>query len=196
MLDIVSYFNEKHGFAPPLNGQSTEEVNCVPHYDPGLLSISVLSTHKGLQLKETINDEWIDGPVESNIGVIWLGEAAARATDNRLKPGIHRVIYPRKAKTRLTIWYEVCTVEQLRNISGEKKEEVMASGMVTFENLPGSAPIAVRSGEKKLDFLRRVEMAHGLSSSKMGPPTYRLKNHYFAYPNPPQEKRRSKCVIS
>ena len=85
MLDIVSYFNKKNGFKPPTAGQTTKEVNCVPHYDPGLLSISILSTHEGLQLKDMITDEWIDGPLESNMGVIWLGEAAARVTDNRLK---------------------------------------------------------------------------------------------------------------
>ena len=181
MLDIVSYFNEKSGFEPPQNGQSTEEVNCVPHYDPGLFSISILSTHEGLQLKNMVDDQWVDGPLEPNMGVIWLGEAAARVTDNRLKPGIHRVIYPREAKTRLTIWYEVCTIEQLRNISDGKKEEIMAGGSVSFKNLPESTPIAVGSGEKKLDFLRRVEMAYGLSMSKAGPPFYRLEKHDLPY---------------
>ena len=133
-------------------------------------------------MKDRTTDQWIDGPLKPNIGVIWLGEAAARVTDNRLKPGIHRVVYPRKAKTRLTMWYEVCTIEQLRNISSEKKDEVMAGGTVIFKNLPGSAPITARSGEKNVKFSRHVEMAHGLSSSKMGPPTYRLENHYLSYP--------------
>jgi hypothetical protein len=70
MLDIVSYCNNKSGFQPPHNGQTTEEVNCAPHYDPGLLSISILSTHEGLQLKNMANDEWIDAPLKWNIGVI------------------------------------------------------------------------------------------------------------------------------
>ena len=182
MLDIVSYFNEKNGFEPPSNGQSTEEVNCVPHYDPGLLSISILSTYEGLQLKDMTTDEWIDGPLEPNIGVIWLGEAAARVSENRLKPGIHRVVYPREAKTRLTIWYEICTAEQLQSISTENKNEMMADGTVFFKNLPNASVITVRSGENKLDFLRRVEMAHGLSMSKMGPPIYRLPKHNVSYP--------------
>ncbi|CAF3467980.1 unnamed protein product [Rotaria socialis] len=85
---------KKCGFQPPQNEQSAEEVNCVPHYDPGLLSISILSTHEGLQLKNMTNNEWIDELLQPNIGVIWLGEAAYRTTQNRLKPGIHRVIYP------------------------------------------------------------------------------------------------------
>ena len=85
MLDIVSYFNEKSGFPPPHNGESTEKVNCVPHYDLGLLSISILSTHEGLQLKQMIRAEWIDGPLESSIGVIWLGERASRITKKSIK---------------------------------------------------------------------------------------------------------------
>ncbi|CAF0857680.1 unnamed protein product [Adineta ricciae] len=181
MLDIVSYFNKKNGFKAPENGESTEEVNCVPHYDPGLLSISILSTHEGLQLKDMRRNEWIDGPMESNVGVIWLGEAAVRATENRLKAGIHRVVYPQTAGIRLTMWYEVCTVEQLKNLSSKKQNEVMAAGNVVFRNLPGSKPIAVRNGETRLEFLRRVEMARGLSMSKSVSPHYKLDKHDISY---------------
>ena len=183
MLDIVSYFNNKHGFKSWLIKQTTNGVNCVPHYDPGLLSISILSTHEGLQLKNMTNDEWIDGPLESHIGVIWLGEAASRLTENRLKPGIHRVIYPQESKSRLTVWYELCTIAQLQSLSGEKKNERMEGGTVTFDNLPGAAPITVKPGEKKLDFLKRVEEAHGLSMSKVGPPRYQLPKYAISYPN-------------
>ncbi|CAF4520098.1 unnamed protein product [Rotaria sp. Silwood2] len=183
MLDIVSYFNNRSGFQPPKNGQTTEEVNCVSHYDPGLLSISILSTCEGLQLKDMTNDEWTDGPLEPNIGVIWLGEAASRITQNRLKPGIHRVIFPKKSKYRQTVWYEVCTIEQLKSISTEKKDELMADGSVTFDNLLGLAPITVLPGETKLEFLKRVEMAHGLSMSKVGPPHYVLEKHDISYPS-------------
>jgi hypothetical protein len=182
MLDIVSYFNNKSGFQPPQNGQTTKEVNCVPHYDPGLLSISILSTHEGLQLKDMTTNEWIDGPLEPKIGVIWLGEAASRVTQNRLQPGIHRVIYPQEPKCRLTIWYEVCTIGQLANIRPDKKDEIMADGIVTFENIPGSSPISVLPGEKKLQFLKRVEKAHGLSSSKTMTPIYILEKTAFSYP--------------
>ena len=182
MLDIVSYFNTKSVVHPISNGQTVEDVNCVPHYDPGLLSISILSTHEGLQLKNMTTNEWIDGPRASNIGVIWLGEAASRITQNRLKSGIHRVIYPQQPKCRLTVWYEVCTIEQLKSISAEQEDEPMDVGDVTFENLPGSAPITVLPGEKKLEFLRRVEMAYGLSSSKVGPPFYQLDKHAISYP--------------
>ena len=181
MLDIVCYFNNKNGFQPPHEGQTTEEVNCVPHYDPGLLSISILSTHEGLQLKNMINDEWIDGPLESNIGVIWLGEVAPRITENRLKPGIHRVVYPQESKYRLTVWYEICTTEQLRNISIDKEDEVMVAGTVVFKNLRVLNPFTVLFGESKLEFLQRIEMSYGLSASKMLPPDYQLEKHAIPY---------------
>ena len=182
MLDIVSYFNDKSGFQPPQNGESTEEVNCVPHFDPGLLSVSILSTHEGLQLKKMLNDEWIDGPLESNIGVIWLGERASRITENRLKAGIHRVIYPQESKHRLTIWYEICTTEQLKSVSDKKTNEIMAGGMVTFDNLPGASPIPVFRNERRLDFLRRFEWSHGLTMTKAPPPQYILPKHDISFP--------------
>lgn len=47
------------------------------------------------------------------------------------------------------MWYELCTNAQLRNLSGDKKNEIMADGAVTFENLRGSDPITVQSGETK-----------------------------------------------
>ncbi|CAF3328003.1 unnamed protein product [Rotaria sp. Silwood2] len=182
MLDIVSYFNKISGIQPPENGQTTEEVNCVPHYDPGLFSISILSTHEGLQLKNMTNNEWINGPLEPNIGVIWLGEAASGITQNRLKPGIHRVIYPQEPNNRLTIWCEVCTTQQLKNVSADNKDELMADGTVTFASMPGLDPITVLPGETKLNFLKRIEIAHGLSMSKAGPPHYKLDKHDISYP--------------
>ncbi|CAF3942079.1 unnamed protein product [Rotaria magnacalcarata] len=41
MLDIVNYFNKKAGpQQQPKIGLNTNEVNCVPHFDPGLFSLS------------------------------------------------------------------------------------------------------------------------------------------------------------
>ncbi len=131
------------------------------------LSISILSTHEGLQLKNMMNNEWIYGPLDPNIGVIWLGEAASRITQNRLKPGIHRVTYPQEEKCRLTIWYEVCTIKQLRGLSNMKTNDRLTGGAVTFQNIPGSAEMTVLPGETKLDFLKRVEKVFGLSIFKI-----------------------------
>lgn len=120
MLDIVHYFNERTGpVKQPKVGLNTDEVNCVPHFDPGLFSLSILSTCDGLQLNDRLENKWIDGPNNSeydqrSIGVIWLGEAASILTQNRFKTGIHRVIYPRVPYTsRLTIWQEICTMSQI-----------------------------------------------------------------------------------
>ena len=183
MLDIVSYFNERTPSESIVIGRTTEEVNCVPHYDPGLLSISVLSTHEGLQLKRMHDNQWIDGPLEPNIGVIWLGEAACRVSENRLKPGIHQVIYPRDRKQRLTLWYEICTIQQLQILKDIEEDKPMLGGTVIFENLPGAEPMDVSPGEQTLDFLKRIEAARGLSSSKLGPPFYILNQYHISYPS-------------
>ncbi|CAF4808217.1 unnamed protein product, partial [Rotaria sp. Silwood2] len=123
MLDIVNYFNKKTGpKEQPKIGLNTDEVNCVPHFDPGLFSLSILSTCEGLQLQDQLQDKWIDGPNNSeidqhSIGVIWLGEAASILTKNRFQPGIHRVVYPQVMnKSRLTIWQEICTKAQIDSL--------------------------------------------------------------------------------
>ena len=144
--------------------------------------IRISTTAQWTIQKDIVNDQWVDGPLKPNIGVIWLGEAAAKVSENRLKPGIHRVIYPREAKCRLTMWYEVCTIEQLRNISNEKNDEMMTSGTVLLPNLPGSEPILIKPGETKLGFLKRVESSRGLSASKVRPPIYTLVKHSLSYP--------------
>jgi len=172
MLDIVSYFNQKSSSETSNNASSTNEVNCVAHYDPGLLSISILSTFQGLQLQDRSTGQWIDGPLESNLGVIWLGEAASRITNNRLKPGIHRVIYPVEQERRLTIWYELCTTQQLENLSDKNKTEPMPGGTVMFDNLLHTGGINVRPNENKLAFLKRTEQSFGISASKTGIPYY------------------------
>ena len=182
MLDIVSYFNEKSGTQASHNAALTSEVNCAAHYDPGLFSISILSTCQGLQLKDRVTDQWIDAPVESGIGVIWLGEAASRLTNNRLKSGIHRVIYPSQQERRLTIWYELCTIPQLERLSDGKQTELMPEGSVTFDGLPDVDPIEVLPGENRLEFLKRIESSFGISGSKTGEPHYiQLAEHDFPF---------------
>ncbi|CAF3229435.1 unnamed protein product, partial [Rotaria sp. Silwood2] len=84
-------------------------------------------------------------------------------------------------KRRLTIWYEVCTTEQLKNIRTDKKHELMANGTVTLASLSRSAPITVLPGETTLRFVKRVETAHGLSMSKVGPPRYILEKHDISF---------------
>ena len=181
MLDIVSYFNTKTCSETSNDAKSIDEVNCVAHYDPGLFSVSILSTCQGLQLKDRVTDQWIDAPVESGIGIIWLGEAASQLTNNRLKPGIHRVIYPSQQERRLTIWYELCTIPQLERLSSGKQTELMPEGSVTFNGMPDVKPIKVLPGENRLEFLKRIESTFGLSMSKLGPPFYVPTKHKFSF---------------
>ncbi|CAF0760728.1 unnamed protein product [Rotaria sordida] len=176
MLDIVYYFNKKTGPTKiPEVGYNTDEVNCVPHYDPGLFSLSILSTCDGLQLKDQCENKWIDGPNnsqvdQSNIGVIWLGEAASILTGNRFKSGIHRVIYPRTIhQTRLTIWQEICTEDQIKQLFEQHNNVQLlpANAEVILVNQPNSLPMNVLpDGETSQAFMKRVESRRGLSMSK------------------------------
>ncbi len=176
MLDIVHYFNEKTG---PKNlpevGYNTDEVNCVPHYDPGLFSLSILSTCDGLQLKDQRENKWIDGPNNSqvdqgSIGVIWLGEAASILTRNRFKSGIHRVVYPRTVhQPRLTIWQEVCTEEQIKQLfeKDNNVQDLPSGAEVILANQPNSISMNVLAGgETRNGFMNRVESLRGISMSK------------------------------
>ena len=184
MLDIVHYFNERTGPAvPPPVGLNTHEVNCVPHFDPGLFSLSILSTCEGLQLQDQTNQTWVDGPNNAKhdqqcIGVIWLGEAASIMTQNRFQAGIHRVIYPRtQHKHRLTIWQEVCTDEQIQSVLQSDDNPILlpAHQAVQLVNQSGSHPLRVRpDGEKMNVFMKRVENERGLSMSKSGRAHVRL----------------------
>jgi hypothetical protein len=64
MVDIVSYFNKRP--------QVGSDLNVAQHFDPGLISLNILSTLPGLQF--LAGEEWIDIPQQSNMGVLWLGK--------------------------------------------------------------------------------------------------------------------------
>jgi len=126
-----------------------------------------LSTNEGLQLQDPKTNQWINGPIntidgQNDIGVIWLGEAAVKASKNPMKAGIHRVIYPRKTSPRLTMWYEVCTVKQ-----ATEPDNIYLNGDITVPNLPGSLPIKANKGEKVIDILRKIERTRGVPMSKV-----------------------------
>lgn len=74
-------------------------------------------THRDKNNYFQSNNKTTTGPVntqagQENIGIIWLGEAAVKASQGALRAGVHRVTYARTASPRLTAWYEVCTVDQ------------------------------------------------------------------------------------
>ncbi|CAF2139774.1 unnamed protein product [Rotaria magnacalcarata] len=193
MLDIVHYFNKNVGPTQvPAIGYSTDEVNCVPHYDPGLFSLSILSTCDGLQLQDRHENKWTDGPNnsqigQSNIGVIWLGEAASILTSNRFKSGIHRVIYPRTVQQpRLTIWQEICTEGQIQQLFEENNNvQILPAGAeVLLANQPNSIPMTVLpGGETPHNFMHRVESTRGLSMSKSLRSDMTFHNNYNGQAN-------------
>jgi hypothetical protein len=173
MVDIVHYFNERTGpVEQPNVGLNTDEVNCVPHFDPGLFSLSILSTCDGLQLNDRLQNKWIDGPNNSQpdqhyIGVIWLGEAASILTQNRFKSGIHRVVYPRIPHTsRLTIWQEVCTVTQIETLLPQKEKHVVISDSTTNQMMPQPKSV---TRYVRPDGMRPLEDERGISKSKSHP---------------------------
>jgi len=88
-------------------------MNCSSHVDPGLLSISLFSTAPGLQFFDPTPNDWIPIPHDKNLGVIWCGDAATRASNGKIKSGIHRVQLDSTATRRVTMWYEMCTSTQL-----------------------------------------------------------------------------------
>ena len=206
MLDIAHYFNTNRGpTSAPEVGHDTSEVNCVPHYDPGLFSLSILSTCDGLQLKDQRTNQWIDGPNnsqmdQSNIGAIWLGEAASILTGNRFKAGIHRVTYPRMPhQARLTIWQEVCTKSQIQQLFSQQiqMQPLLRDTQVMLANQPDSKPMIVRpGGETRHEFMRRMEGERGISSSKSGIPYFRVSSPPASQTNnfvppPPQMQQQN-----
>jgi len=170
MFDIAYYIND------PATTGGPKEFNCAPHYDPGLFSLSVLSTIDGLELQSN-NGDWIKGPTikDPTVGVIWLGDAAKKATKDSpvpLKNGVHKVSYVNQEKIpRLTMWYEICTFSQITNI------ESMEGIFYTEDNTPAikiknivGAPVIVSKKESTLN--RKMEKITGVSVTKRAPPKF------------------------
>jgi len=155
-------------------------MNCVAHYDPGLLSLSVTQTYEGLQLQDAAGN-WVEGPSPNNphLGVIWTGDAAHQL-NNSFKAGIHQVAYPAELGTpRMSIWGEVCTRDQalfddeqsiLKKKGKDAKESLKFNGAtkIIIPNIFGDDKyiVAVQPG-KLLEALQLVEQVQGLPYSKI-----------------------------
>jgi len=196
-LDIAHYFNNKTVSVPPAIGQSTDEVNCVPHYDPGLFSISFLSTSRGLQLQDPVSGQWFDGPVnlkegENDMAVIWAGEAAVTASKGAIKAGIHRVIYPEEeAVPRITAWYELCTLSQ----ANEPSDLLESPGYLEFPSFPNSKPLKVEEGDTTHSIFKKIERDYGIPSSKV----MRKSDFFragFSEDNRPKKNQIRICICS
>jgi len=171
MIDCAHYYNQKtNNLSNNSPGNSVEDVNCVPHYDPGLFSFSFYSNSPGLQLFDPRTGEWVNGPVntnkgEENMGVIWLGSAAVQNNWKKMVAGMHRVTYPEiKDTSRVTIWYEMCTNAQAKSLG----DSLMTPGNVTPSHLPFAQPVKVKPGTTKVDFLKKLEKTKGVPMSKSG----------------------------
>lgn len=170
MFDIAKYFNKLAGQSPPAEGTSVDDVNCVPHYDPGFLSISFFSDAEGLQMLDPETNQWYAAPLstidsQKEYGVLWLGQAGVKASEGKWKAGIHRVIYPATSGSRLTMWYEMCTVDQ---VNGPDDAAAVPEGEIQLPNIkgPGSMMLTMK-GDTQTDVLRRIERKRGLPMSKV-----------------------------
>ena len=106
LVDIVKYFNTEQG-GTTINSK----MNCLEHYDPGLITFSVFSSQPGLELKR--DTEWIRPT--PGYGIIWLGEAARNSAN--LPVCMHRVVH-QIGTPRITVWGEMCTRTQLEILKG------------------------------------------------------------------------------
>jgi hypothetical protein len=172
MLDTAYYFNNNPDVpsSPPAMGESIDDVNCVPHYDPGLLSLSVLSTCEGLQLQDPVTKEWHDAPTQSGWGVVWTGHAAVEVSEGKVPAGIHRVVYSKNKVPRLTMWYEVCTVKQCEPPAGSGdnvNEPQQQQKGIKVSNAPTAMMMMVPSTSSPAELLKKIERRTGLPPSKV-----------------------------
>jgi len=170
MVDVAFYHNYvEQKDRPPMN--------CIAHYDPGLLSLSVTQTYEGLQLQDAAGN-WVEGPPPNSphLGVIWTGDAAHQL-NNSFKAGIHQVAYPAVLGTpRLSIWGEICTRDQAlfddeeSPLKKKKGKDLKFNGAtkIIIPNIFGKNKytVAVQPG-KLLEALKLVEEVQGLPFSKI-----------------------------
>jgi isopenicillin N synthase-like dioxygenase len=113
MIDFVNYF-------PKLNKEKIKRNELVPeHVDPGLFAFSIFSDVPGLEMFSYTTSQWIKVPL--NYGVLWTGLKAVELSNRKLKGGLHRVCFNEEEKKRLTLWYEVNTLDQVVGIDGIKE---------------------------------------------------------------------------
>jgi hypothetical protein len=168
LLDFVKYLNAKTGFNPPPMGKSVEDVNVVPHVDPGFFSISFFSSAEGLQLLDPETNQWHAAPLVSdklngrNLGVLWLGTAAETASNGTFKAGFHRVIYPKSGTERLAAWFEVCTRAQLN-----PPVQILPPGTYQLPHIQGPGnSISITEPSSREEVVKRGEKVWGLPMSK------------------------------
>lgn len=113
LLDVVRYNNSK----------DDGHLNCEAHFDPGLFSLSFLSTASGLELLGVSEGKgkWIAPPLQHNVGVVWAGQLASTLSGGLIRPGNHRVV--KGHIPRLTCWVEVCGYAQIEPLLTAERED-------------------------------------------------------------------------
>lgn len=115
MVDFAYYWNDDAH--PRSEFLKSTGLNCVDHYDPGLFTLSFISSAPGLQMFDYDSNTWVDMPVcdvgtEPTVGVLWTGGAAVGLSGGTIKPGKHRVEFVAGAP-RVAVWHEVCIQSQI-----------------------------------------------------------------------------------
>eukprot|EP01130_Rhizamoeba_saxonica_P016422 TRINITY_DN758_c0_g1_i2.p1 TRINITY_DN758_c0_g1~~TRINITY_DN758_c0_g1_i2.p1 ORF type:complete len:435 (-),score=90.99 TRINITY_DN758_c0_g1_i2:52-1356(-) len=171
LMDMARYYNKSSHIY-----EGGVHLNCVEHYDPGLLSLSVLSTAPGLQVKNMVTNEWVDCPYlnqDGSIAVMWCGEAVRNIPNCNLIPGIHRVKFVEGSHPRLALWHEVCTREQA--LDGVDLNQQVDLSNLTYEKKKHE--FVVPTMNKDAPPLKAVERNYGMPVSKSGPIDFSSMNN-------------------
>ena len=113
-----------------------DNINVEAHNDPGLFSLSFISSAKGLELLD-MDDEWVSMPTSlyGRYGILWCGQASKNLLN--FKPGTHRVLYNPK-QARFTAWYEACVESQINNDIINTADKIMLGLDKSKEELQSS----------------------------------------------------------
>mmetsp|Transcript_9973 Transcript_9973/g.11948 ORF Transcript_9973/g.11948 Transcript_9973/m.11948 type:complete len:394 (-) Transcript_9973:920-2101(-) len=170
VLDAVRYFEDD--IDDKINPEKTF---CAPHYDPGLLAMSLYSDAPGLEFYDPVEKIWVPQPKDPNVSVLWCGQEIMCV--GNYKPAIHRVNV--NAKTRTSIWYEMCSESQVSlatpgydEVSGR---ETKSNGLWEFPNVFEKENNETRTvllekkseSEKFWQACKRLEVSKGIPAMKM-----------------------------
>lgn len=161
------------------NNESSREVVCSSHYDPGLFSLNVFVSEPGLQFQDE-HSQWHD--MDPSLGVLWTGSAAQEIQQNTeitfppgfpktVTPGIHRVVRSTTLnQPRLSVWSEICTKSQiffrdnvLPNGATLKGQKIYVPNIFSENGEPYIVPI--KNGSL-LETMQLVQALKGLPTSK------------------------------
>ena len=150
VLDVAFYENRF---------DQKKELNCAAHFDPGVFSLSILSTQPGLQLQDE-HKRWHDVPLD--MVALWTGDVARRCNP-KCAVGVHRVVKPSGShnEPRMAVWAEIATREQLLpSLRFTDRHPKQGPLLRWDETSGGERVIRIKNispqGEERKDILMRV----------------------------------------